>query len=434
MKINPFSARHTELMRQSKTNRKFVLTVLSLVVAALSGCSDSASKTNAENTASDITLETPKVDFVVVDTRQESCFANDGSGITCPAIGEELYGQDAQYNGVQPSFTDNEDKTVTDNNTGMMWQKTPDYKHYSYDNAISYCENLTTANYSDWRLPTIKELYSIADFRGEIVDPRNESANTPYIDTEYFDFQYDKRMAYIGQYWSITKYTLGPVHNTENVEAAFGFNFADGHIKGYETGYEFGTTNETIHAPGNFVRCVRGEENVYGVNNFLANGDGTVTDQATGLMWQSADDGVRRSWQDSLAYAESSELAGYSDWRLPNIKELQSIVKYGGEEGTWPAIDTRFITLSGDNSIDDPSWVWSSTTQGDFKYTATYISFSKAFSRKNSSATAFFDWHGAGAQRSDPKSGTPSDYDMASENATDLVMTKNYSLLVRSVK
>lgn len=405
-------------------NKRFVLALTTL---ALSGTALSANATQKE-------APLPVVKFVVVDTSQNKCFNNTGEEMTCATTGNALAGQDAQYSGVQASYTDNGDKTVTDNNTGMMWQKTPDYKHHSYDNAISYCETLTTAGYSDWRLPTIKELYSLADFRGEIVNPRKESENTPYIDTNYFDFQYDKRMAYIGQYWSKTKYTLGPLHNTENVEGAFGYNFADGHIKSYETGYEFGTDEQNIHAPGNFVRCVRGEENVYGVNDFVSNNDGTITDKATGLMWQQADDGTRRNWQDSLAYAENSTLAGHADWRLPNIKELQSIVKYGGKVGSWPAINTNYFTLTGDNTIQDPLWVWSSTTQGDFKYTATYISFGKAFSKKSSSATEYFDWHGAGAQRSDPKSGTPSDYDMASENATDLVMTKNYILLVRDVK
>ncbi|RBP79028.1 DUF1566 domain-containing protein [Marinomonas rhizomae] len=431
MDINQFPIRARRSSSKNAFNQKLVFPALSLVAVAISGCSNGGAQTS---TAESALVKEQKVSFVLTDTMQESCFDDDGSEISCSSSSGAFYGQDAQYDGVKPSYTDNGNSTVTDNNTGMMWQKTPDYEHYVYDDAISYCEGLTVAGYNDWRLPSIKELYSIADFRGEIVDPRDESMNTPYLDTTYFDFQYDKRMAYIGQYWSSTKYTLGPVHNTQNVDAAFGFNFADGHIKAYETGYEFGTKNQNIESPGNFVRCVRGEENVYGVNDFVTNGDGTVTDKATGLMWQSADDNVRRNWQDSLSYAENAEVAGYSDWRMPNIKELQSIVKYGGEVGSWPAIDTRYFTLSGDNTINDPSWVWSSTTQGDFKYTAAYISFSKALSKKNSSATEYYDWHGAGAQRSDPKSGTPSDYDMASENATDLVMTKNYTLLVRNIK
>ncbi|WP_417697008.1 hypothetical protein [Psychromonas sp.] len=60
-------------------------------------------------------------------------------------------------------------------------------------------------------------------------------------------------MAYIGQYWSISKYTQRPVHDTENVDAAFGYNFADGHIKAYETGYIFGTNVKGVHAPGHFI-------------------------------------------------------------------------------------------------------------------------------------------------------------------------------------
>ncbi|MGK5095266.1 DUF1566 domain-containing protein [Deltaproteobacteria bacterium TL4] len=58
------------------------------------------------------------------------------------------------------------------------------------------------------------------------------------------------------------------------------------------------------------------------------NGDNTVTDSKTGLMWQQVDDGTTRTWEQALQYCESLELAGYTDWKLPNIKELQSIVDY----------------------------------------------------------------------------------------------------------
>lgn len=413
-----------------------------LTVLGLTACGgDSSDSTDTETDAADESSETEdtseavtnEVMFVVVDTMQSECFDNDGESITCPAEGEALKGQDAQYDGFQPSFTDNGDGTVSDDNTGLVWQQTPDYSQYSYDEAIAYCESLSLGDYDDWRLPEIKELYSLADFRGEIVDSTDSSLNTPYIDTTYFDFEYNEDAMYLGQYWSITKYDRGPVQATQDVEVAFGFNFADGHLKGYETGYEFGTDNETIFAPGNYVRCVYGEESVYGVNEFVDNGNGTVTDNATGLMWMQADDGERRDWESALDYAESSEFVGYTDWRLPNIKELQSIVEYEGEEGIWPAIDTDFFTLSGDYTTSDPTWFWSSTTQGDFKYTAAYISFGKAYSKENSDATQYYDWHGAGAQRSDPKSGEPEDYELASENATDLIMTKNYSLLARDV-
>ncbi len=160
------------------------------------------------------------------------------------------------------------------------------------------------------------------------------------------------------------------------------------------------------------------------MNNSTDNGDVTITDNATGLMWQQVDDGMTYDWDEALAAAYESELAGYTDWRLPDIKELQSIVDY--DKTTFPAIDESYFTCS------DDSWFWSSTTQGDFKYTACYIAFGKAWSKDNSSAVDYYDWHGAGAQRSDPKAGEVEDYLLESDNASDLIRIKNHIRLVRN--
>lgn len=76
----------------------------------------------------------------------------------------------------------------------------------------------------------------------------------------------------------------------------------------------------------------------YGVNNFSVEADSAiVSDAATGLLWEPSDNGVTRSWPEALEYCESLELGGYDDRRLPNNKELQSIVAYGTTEV--PAID-----------------------------------------------------------------------------------------------
>jgi hypothetical protein len=81
---------------------------------------------------------------------------------------------------------------------------------------------------------------------------------------------------------------------------------------------------------------------------------------------------------------------------------------------------------------DTDSYFWTSTTHGDFKDTAIYLCIGKAYSTTDD-ADGYYDWHGAGAQRSDPKTGEPEDYDMSSVNATDLVRIDNYVLLVRDV-
>ena len=66
------------------------------------------------------------------------------------------------------------------------------------------------------------------------------------------------------------------------------------------------------------------------VNDFVDNGDGTVTDRATGLMWQQAGSKTNLIFKraDQIIYfINSSRLGGYSDWRLPTIEELMSLMK-----------------------------------------------------------------------------------------------------------
>ena len=97
---------------------------------------------------------------------------------------------------------------------------------------------------------------------------------------------------------------------------------------------------------------------------FKDNGDGTVTDQRTGLVWQQNTDSKKYNWQDALKYCENLDLAGHTDWRLPTICELLSIVDYSRCD---PAIDPVFEA--------DPYWYWSSSKNvGDPSY-AWYVSF-----------------------------------------------------------
>jgi hypothetical protein len=393
-------------------SRKVVFIAMYYFALVFFGCKADDETTTVETTETSIS-------FTLSDTGQDVFYDADGNEITEPGESDDYYGQDAQFSGTASSFEDNGDGTVTDLNTGLMWQQTPDYERHNYYDAFDDVDELEIGGYTDWRLPTIKELYSLLNSNGSL--GTDASNSQPYLYDEYFDFEYDV-MLYAGQYWSSTKYVKGALQNNA-IEGAFGFNFADGHIKSYETGLYFDGSSG-VEDPGCFIRAVRGTENVYGVNDFVGNGDGTVTDQATGLMWQQVDDGNTYDWVEALAYATSSELAGYTDWRLPNTKELQSIVDY--DKTTFPAIDKDYFSCT-----DDDSWFWTSTTQGDFPYTACYLAFGKAYSKDNSDATEYYDWHGAGAQRSDPKAGDIDDYLMESANAVDSIRIENYVRLVR---
>lgn len=346
--------------------------------------------------------------YTLVDTMQDICYDNAGGAIDCPAEGADLYGQNAQHPRLESSYTDQDNGTVLDNNTGLVWQQTPETDRLQYADSFAYCASLDLGDLTNWRVPTIKELYSLADFRGELLMPE-EGDPRPYIDTDAFDFEYpDGGMIFAGQYWSSTLYIKGPVMNGAN-QGAFGFNFADGHIKSYGTGLDFysgdaaassGLSNgpDDGKAPGNYVRCVNGTEDTYGVNAFVDNGDATVTDTATGRTWQQNDDGTRREWGDAMAYCETLDLAGHDDWYLPNSKELQSIVDY--DKVGFPAIDQDFFGVTQDSETLD---YWSNTTFGDWKNYANVIAFGKALS-KSGDQTEYSDWHGAGAQRSSIKS------------------------------
>ncbi len=379
------------------------------------------------------------INYPIVDTMQDTCYGTDGTAIDCPNINDPLYGQDAQYSQTAMSYTDNENRTVSDNITGLVWQQSPDNARLQFAEAEAYCESLNLGGRTDWRVPTIQELYSLADFRGELLKPEQGSP-TPYIDTSVFDFQYPRPpMVFAGQYWSSTLYVKGPIINGKN-QGAFGFNFADGHIKAYGTGLDFFTGDEASNsglangpadgkAPGNYVRCVSGNENTtYGLNEFVDNSDGTISDKATGLDWQQSDDGKRRDWADALAYCESLDLAGQQDWRLPDSKELQSIVDY--DKPDIPAIDESLFGITQDSETLD---YWTSTTFGDIKSHANVIVFGKALS-KAGDQTEYTDWHGSGAQRSSIKTldgQTLTDEDLCSINACDVDRPDN---LVRCVR
>ncbi len=116
-------------------------------------------------------------------------------------------------------------------------------------------------------------------------------------------------------------------------------------------------------------------------------------------MWSKNDSGKGMNWEAALKYAETSNYASYSDWRLPNVKELQSIVDYSG---VFPALDTKMFNISGitnEAGHKDYPYFWSSTSAGGEKAMpfADYVAFGYAVDPKGE------DTHGAGAVRFDTK-------------------------------
>ena len=376
--------------------------------------------------------------YPVVDTNQNLAFDVKGQSVD-PLPFQSSYGQDANYLGHQPDYTDNGDGTVTDNVTGLMWSNSPGEK-VSYQEAIKIADSLNLGGYSDWRLATIKELYSLIDFSG--IDPEasstNETSLRPFIDTDYFDFSYGDigtgERIIDSQFISRTKYTSTTMFGNETV---FGVNFADGRIKGYPV-YDMKKGEDKKF----YALYVRGNTS-YGQNDYFDNGDGTITDRASGLMWMKTDSGEGMDWEAALAYANSSNYAGYDDWRLPNAKELQSIVDYSNSpHATNSAAIAPVFNIS---KIEDESggvnypFYWSSTTHISSTrggLSAVYVAFGEALGYmedRKSGRIKLIDVHGAGAQRSDLKTGHAEMFPTGRGPQGDVVRIENYVRLVRSV-
>ncbi|MBW2258223.1 MAG: DUF1566 domain-containing protein [Deltaproteobacteria bacterium] len=350
----------------------------------------------------------------LVDSDQLRCFDTDGE-IACPSEGADYHGQDAQYVRYAPSYRDNGDGTVTDEVTGLVWQW-EQVDGMDFDEAEAYCEALDLGGRA-WRVPTIKESYSLIQFDGATgsgsFDQVPDDA-VPYIDDSVFDFAYGDTSAgdrFIDvQFITTTVYmsmAFADHGGLESGEACFfGSNLADGRIKCYPTG----STN------GWQLRCVSGDEG-YGDNDLEDNGDDTVTDHATGLTWLQSDSTVTMDWVAALSWCEGLDRAGHDDWRLPDAKELQSIVDYGRSPDTTgsPAIDPVFQSTAITDEAGDENfgWYWTSTTHLDGMVPAAgaaYITFGEALGYMQGFSTGedlFLDVHGAGAQRSDPKVGAP---------------------------
>ncbi|MCX6429597.1 MAG: DUF1566 domain-containing protein, partial [Actinobacteria bacterium] len=222
------------------------------------------------------------------------------------------------------------------------------------------------------------------------------------------------------------------------LQTMFGVNFADGRIKGYPPAIGM----NGITTPKFYVYYVRGAKN-YGVNNFIDNKNGTITDKATSLMWSQADSLKGMDWETALKWVQmknKENYLGYSDWKLPDVKELQSIVDYSRSPSASKsaAIDPLFSSTSIVNEAGqkDWPWYWSATThlETDPRTGAT---------RGNSAANVCFgramgkqfgmwmDVHGAGAQRTDSKQ---VDTNQQAGNAPqgDALRISNFIRLVRN--
>jgi hypothetical protein len=267
----------------------------------------------------------------------------------------------------QAGYIDNGDGTVTDNGTGLMWQQATAPDNYTWEHALAYCDNSTLGDYTDWRLPTAKELASLVD----------TNRYNPSINPTYFS---GTGAVY---YWSSTTYVSGSGR-------ALGVNFYDGGVydgdmmvnnyvravRGGQSGAFDDLTlwpvpdtgQTTCYNVSGTISCPSpgqpfyGQDANYSINSpaytKLAAGCTALPDNATtwvmvraavtGLVWEEkhakdSDDNYTDpndadntySWSGDysghnfISNLNTANYGGFSDWRMPTVKELQSIVDYG---------------------------------------------------------------------------------------------------------
>jgi hypothetical protein len=358
----------------------------------------------------------------VPQTGQTKCWPTTGiNPAEIPCAGT---GQDGELQtGLPRSYTDNGDGTITDNVTGLMWEKLVNLDFiantgdlHDADNtfnpwtaAFQKIADVNTAHfagYSDWRLPNIKELRSLVFF----------GKASPAVDPAFNDVGANSRTRPTGTYWSSTTFPSQPFQ-------AWSVGFSTGIsslIPKTSTATAFCCFVRAVRGPalpsalsaalsttqtqcwdsrGAEISCAgSGQDGEFqkGVaHSYVDNADGTITDAATGLMWEklghfdaianAADphdvDNTTYTW--AQAFQKISDLnvagfAGHNDWRLPNINELESIAIFGKVTSRLPGPEIPAVEDAFDNGVDSftrPNGYWSSTTGLSLTGQANAVSF-----------------------------------------------------------
>jgi hypothetical protein len=313
-------------------------------------------------------------------TGQTKCYDTAGVEIPCAGTGQDGEIQ-AGVEWPEPRFNDNSDGTMTDNLTGLMWTKDANlYGYLSWNTALVYCNNLTLGGHSDWRLPNVNELESLVN--------ANEWDSATWLNTQGFT------NVRSGNYWSSTAAGYYPGF-AWNIDMTVGSVLND--RKSFDSSFVWPVRGGQCGSLDHSVICLpkTGQTKCYdtvgteipcsgtgqdgeiqaGVarpdSGFTDHGNGTVTDNLTGLMWtKNANLPNGRTWQQALDYVSGMNAGaypnlGYTDWRLPNRKELFSLIDYSRYNLALPA-DHPFANVQNYR-------YWSSTNSAYWPDSAWYV-------------------------------------------------------------
>lgn len=247
-------------------------------------------------------------------TGQSKCYDGSNAVVACNATGGAYSGQDAAYNSSRQTYYLSPNSTITDLNTGLVWQQSTNTTGANFDAAATYCTNLRQGGYSDWRMPTLREFKLILNY----------STSSPACNSTLACSTNSHWTSTLDATQQTYAWILSPLN---------------------------GDVVDTVKTGSYAVRCVRGDASPLG--SFQSGSDGTATDATTGLMWMTSG-GNKSTWSGALTYCNDLSLAGYTDWRLPSMNEVSTIVNYATMS---PALYAP-LAMSATVTYD-----WSSTTR-----------------------------------------------------------------------
>jgi len=271
-----------------------------------------------------------KVYSKVLCTGMAICIDGEGKQILCPKEDNDFYGQDAQYaarKGCVPhSYTEignpeehevelratvQDPPFIKDDVTGLTWWLTGrsgTYEEMKDECAVSY------GGIEDWRLPEPQELASLAD-HGMLYSSR--------IDPVYFAELYRLYGGNGSLDRDVSDEYIPDIILT-SVENYF-YLLSEGVIA------RMMNLARSSYSYEGYLMCVSGEKygeaNAENYSTVTENGDEMVSDSATNLFWQK-EPVKKATWKEALSYCENLEYAGHSDWRLPNMNELATLIDY----------------------------------------------------------------------------------------------------------
>jgi len=206
---------------------------------------------------------------------------------------------------------------VVSDGYGLEWQDNETSFKGNFNQAKNYCENLNLDNKTDWRLPTNKELWYLAD----------RSKSDPAISPVFKNVKKS-------EYWSNQQVTYSG-YESEN----------------WEVDFESGFNGWTERKSSLYTRCVRGKSFYEKIEFSRDSRSEIVTDKTNSLMWQDTSYTKKLYWNDAKNYCSNLKLGGYSDWRLPEIEELYSITDQ--RKTSSPFVNSNF------QNIKTSYWYWS---------------------------------------------------------------------------